>query len=413
MDYKRLMLNRLLDKYEKSKKYVEEGIKNRRIFLRMNQNEFPEYDIEQVAIKEVVNSVVQELSEKHIIDFEWLKYEKNNIIERIWLKLENIQEAYHEAGRQVKSVRTGAVLDIVQNLKVSITEEWIRNFLNDVEFCILSRKSLSPVLPDDKEIAAAILTALSVINDKGEEECLERVFSIKCYGDSKFFARRVRRRLAAIAYKYISLDHMNDEERFEDEILARLGIVKTTEQFEFCGEVQGKLYGQLINFSAFLYGSCINSIAARDIEIEDLGSVNKVLFIENKANYDDYIMKRKTKNELVIYHGGFYSPVKGLLFRKIYQISKQSAMDFYHWSDIDVGGFRIFNRLRTEIIPTLKPYLMDKEAFLSRESCWMKFDDQYATTLKEILSNQDFVEFHDVIKLMLEVGCKLEQEAFL
>ncbi len=413
MDYKRMMLNRLLDKYEKSKQYLEGGTQNRRVFLRMNQKEFPEYDIEMSTVKETVNSVVQELKEKHLIDFEWLKYEKNNIIERVWLRPGNIQEAYREVGRQQKSVRTDAVLGLVQRLKEDISEEWIRNFLNDAESCILSRKSLSPLLPDDKEIAASILAALKAIHDKGEEECLERVFSIRCYRDSKYFEKHIRKRLATIAFKYLNLEHINDEERFDEEVLAQLGIVKAAEQFEFCGEVRGKLYGQLFDFSVFRYGSCINSRAAREIDIESLGSISRVLFIENKANYDDYIMKRKDKDEMVIYHGGFYSPVKGLFFKKIYEAGKRNDTEFFHWGDIDLGGFRIFNRLKSEIIPWLKPYMMDREAFQSRKPYWMKFDERYGNALKVLLDNQGFVEFHDVIRSMLEVGSKLEQEAFL
>ena len=43
------------------------------------------------------------------------------------------------------------------------------------------------------------------------------------------------------------------------------------------------------------------------MEITGLNSVNRVLFIENKANYLDYISRNKKLDELVLYHGGFYS----------------------------------------------------------------------------------------------------------
>lgn len=38
-----LLLSRLLDKYEKSKHLMQPGISSRRVMLRIEKNEFPEY----------------------------------------------------------------------------------------------------------------------------------------------------------------------------------------------------------------------------------------------------------------------------------------------------------------------------------------------------------------------------------
>lgn len=413
MDYKRLILNRLLDKYERSKLYLGEGTLNRRVLLKMNKKEFPEYDVEVSDIRELVNSIVKELSEKCILDFAWLKYEKNNIIEKVWLRMDNILEAYREAARTPKSIRTDAILNLVRDYREHITAAWILSFLNDAESCITLRKSLSPLLPDDERSAKAVLDALKAINDKDDEECLERVFSIRCFGDSKYFERNVRKRIVGIVDKYFILNSSDSEILSDDEILAQIGIVKSAEQIEFCGGVAGLLYERSVDFSVFKYGSCINSQTAKDIEIKALKSVKKVLFIENKANYFDYISKKRSEEELVVFHGGFYSPVKGLFFKKIYEAGKKDNLEFYHWSDIDLGGFRIFNRLKSEIIPGLKPLKMDREAFLSKKEYWMSFDEKYGYALYEMLDKKEFSEFRDVIELMLRVRARLEQEAFL
>lgn len=413
MDYKRLILNRLLDKFERSKLYLGEDTLNRRVLLKMNKREFPEYDVEVSDIRELVNSIVKELSEKNILDFSWFKYEKNNIIEKVWLRTDNIEEAYREAARAPKSARTDTILNLVRDYKEHVTAAWIGSFLEDAESCIAARKSLSPLLPDDEKSAKAVLDALKAINDKGDEECLERVFSIRCFGDSKCFERNVRKRVVGIVNKYLTKEGRNSENQSDDEILAQIGIVKSAEQIEFCGGITGLLYDQTVDFSVFKYGSCINSQTAKDIEITALKSVEKVLFIENKANYSDYISKNRSEEELVIFHGGFYSPVKGLFLKKIYEAGKMDELEFYHWSDIDLGGFRIFNRLKAEIIPELKPLKMDREAFLSKKEYWMSFDEKYGDALEEMLGKQEFSEFHDIIDIMLKVRSKLEQEAFL
>lgn len=413
MDYKRLILNSLLDKFERSKLYLGEDTLNRRVLLKMNKREFPEYDVEVSDIRELVNSIVKELSEKNILDFTWLKYEKNNIIEKVWLGTDNIEEAYLEAERAPKSVRADSILDLVRNYKELIAAAWIGSFLEDAESCIAARKSLNPLLPDDEKSARAVLDALKAINDKGDEECLERVFSIRCFGDSKYFERNVRKRVVGIVNKYLITDGKGTENQSDDEILAQIGIVKSAEQIEFCGGITGILYGQTVDFSVFKYGISINSQTAKDIDITALKSIKKVLFIENKANYSDYISKKRSVEELVVFHGGFYSLVKGLFLKKIYEAGKRDKLKFYHWSDIDLGGFRIFNRLKSEIIPELKPLKMDKEAFLSKKEYWMSFDEKYGVALEEMLGKQEFSEFHDVIEIMLKVRSKLEQEAFL
>jgi len=124
-------------------------------------------------------------------------------------------------------------------------------------------------------------------------------------------------------------------------------------------------------------------------------------------------LKKREEDELVIFHGGFYSPVREIFFKKVYEAGYKTGVEFYHWGDIDIGGFRMFSRLKTNIIPCLKPLLMDRNAFLSKREYWMAFDEKYGSVLKEMLKNAGFLEFHDVIEVMLEERSRLEQEAFL
>ena len=63
--------------------------------------------------------------------------------------------------------------------------------------------------------------------------------------------------------------------------------------------------------------------------------------IENKANYISYINGMTAEDELVIYHGGCYSPIKGRWLRLIAEEAEKSKIQVFHWSDIDLGGFRI------------------------------------------------------------------------
>ena len=105
-----------------------------------------------------------------------------------------------------------------------------------------------------------------------------------------------------------------------------------------------------------------------------------------------------------------YSPIKGKFFKKVYDTQKQSK--FYHWSDIDIGGFRIFARLR-KIIPELQPYKMDTESFYSKQKYWKKMNSEYIKKLLDLRNNSEYEIFYDVIDNMIENVSKLEQEVFI
>jgi hypothetical protein len=178
MNYKKLLLNRLLDKFERSKSYLDASV-SRRIMLKLGSSDYPEYDIENSATREIVNLAVIELNKKGILGYEWHKYERGNIMHRVWLQLDRVEDAYQEAGRIAKSKKAAHVLDMVRKSKETISTAWIKEFLEDAESGISERRSVAPYFPDDCKVTGAILTALEAIDQNINEEFLERVFSLK------------------------------------------------------------------------------------------------------------------------------------------------------------------------------------------------------------------------------------------
>ena len=72
MDFEKIILNTLLDKYEDSKALYEAS--NRRIILKMKN--LTGYNIENYDRKQIIHDVIFELKKEGIIDFSWQKYEK-------------------------------------------------------------------------------------------------------------------------------------------------------------------------------------------------------------------------------------------------------------------------------------------------------------------------------------------------
>lgn len=56
-----IILTRLLDKYEKSKHLLEPGSSNRRVMLRIDKKDLPEYKHETASVRDAFNQAAQEL----------------------------------------------------------------------------------------------------------------------------------------------------------------------------------------------------------------------------------------------------------------------------------------------------------------------------------------------------------------
>lgn len=176
--------------------------------------------------------------------------------------------------------------------------------------------------------------------------------------------------------------------------------------------LDGYLKGEKLTISSQTKGSYINAYTIENMENIELKGINKIIFIENKANYIDYI-EHKKENELVIYHGGFYSPIKGKLFEKIYNTTKNKKIKYCHWSDIDIGGIKIYTRLRDNIIPDLHPYKMDKQDLIENKKYAQTIDAKYKKMLENLKQEEKYSIFYDTIDYMLENNIKLEQESMI
>lgn len=409
MNYKQIILNKLLDKYEKSKSYLKST--NRRIIVKAE--DIKEYNPENYEQKILFHEILKDLKSKKIVDFNYLKYEEGNILDSIWLEKENVENAYLEIQRENPKETNIIILKQLEDIKFK--QQWLQNFYEEMKKYMIKNKKSNTLLPLSK--SKFILTALQEIdkmqNESEVSNMLKRIFSIKCYNDSKYFEREIEKYIISIAKKYY-IGEKYDIMLNNDDILKELGIVRYPEIIEFCGNMRCKVNGKIIEFSDITSGSYINSNTILDIKEIELIDVEKIIWIENKANYIDYISKKKA-NEFVIYHGGFYSPIKGEFFKKIYKASKKISKNitYLHWSDIDIGGFEIFIRLKNNIVKDVEPYKMDKKTLLENEKCWNYFDENYKKKLCNLRKNDGYSIFFNVIDIMIEHNCKLEQEALI
>lgn len=407
MNYKEIILNKLLDKFEKSKSYLQDT--NRRIMLKVES--IKQYNIQNYEEKMLFHEVVKDLKNKGIIDFKWVKFEEENIMEEIWLIKEKVDKAYEEVKRKNPKQSYTEILKLLNS--VDFRQEWIQRFCDDMKEYMQKFQKENTLLP--KEKARDIIKALQEIDKMQSLDktatVLKRIFSIRCYNNSKYFEREIEKNLVRIVKKYYTNEDLNITELNDDELLAQIGIVRYPEILEFCGNMKCVLNGEELTFSDATLGSYINSYTVLNIDKVQLIDVKKVIFIENKTNYINYIENKKN-DEFVIYHGGVYSPIKGEFFSKIYKAVKGKAQ-FYHWSDIDIGGFNIFTRLKNNIIEELIPFKMDVSTLIKYKDSWQNFNEDYKNRLQKLRSLDRYECFFDVIDFMLKNNVRLEQESII
>ncbi len=414
MSSKKQILDTLIDKYERSKAYKEGASYPRRIMIKLYDNgrsDLRSYNIENTEAKESFNKAIEELKKDEIVDFEWLKYESGNIISRVWLLPEKVNNAYIIAGRQPKLDKVEAIVNYIREISSNVKHKWIEEFFNDTCTIIEKKRSITVALPDNDELARDVLYAIRQIDSIDENEVLERVFSVRCFGDSKRFEKYIKKRVVTIIRKNYIDDP--DNELSDEEVLRKVGIIKAPEVVEFCGNLTVCFNTGKVDYSPLKFGATINSFDIRNCNLIIGENITRVLFIENKANYLDYILNHKGSDDLVILHGGFYSPVKGLFFEKLFSVCNKSSVRFYHWGDIDLGGFKIFSRLKKNIIPDLIPYNMGIVDLENNRNFLVNIDDKYANKMLLLLKQPVLKECYDTIKYIALNKVKLEQEAFI
>ena len=68
-----VILNRLLDKFENSKHLSEPNTSRRRVMLRIDKMELPEYQYEDAVVRDAYNIAARELEQQALVRLEWAR----------------------------------------------------------------------------------------------------------------------------------------------------------------------------------------------------------------------------------------------------------------------------------------------------------------------------------------------------
>ena len=387
--YESAILNALLDQYEKSKSFIGAN-KQKQSFIKKIVDLFPDYeDAAQYDVFSGVNEQVQDLEKTGLITVKRKKRGKieTDVIASVQLNVEKLSNAYKLIGRQPKADRNYEIIKLLsQYMNCS---PLLHNFCQEQVDRIKSNRK--PQYSDDLVKLEQILKVLAEI-EKVEEETFIRNFSVRVLGDSKAF-EKIKTTVTSILCEY-------GEYTDRDHVLENLNVINNPGYVYVKGNGQITISGQVIDLGG-LDGDLGLSSALLD-NIEDVKVLaSKVITIENLTTFNSYT----DKDAFAIYLGGYHNSIRRKLIRKIYEMNLGKV--YYHYGDIDAGGFSILLDLRLKTGISFVPFNMDIETLKKYSSFAKQLTENDKTRLKHLLGG----EFDEVVKYMLENNCKLEQEA--
>jgi len=375
------LLEELLEKYEQGK----------RPLIKIAENHFPRYFTDG-EFKALFHAALKDLEREGFITLVWERFEKDNLLRHIKLNPEKAELLYEKLSRQKPEEKEEHFRKIWANL--NDFPGWLYEIKKDM--------LIEPLFADDAPLIVAALNALSQNN----EEIPKRVFSQRYLGDSKLFLK-VERKVAALLQKY----YFKDIEVSGDAVFSEFGVVNNPVYLHLAGPITLKYPDdRFFDLKGLNYDVAFPAGLTLQFAITDFAA-HRVVTVENLTSYYQYV--RSYPEDVVLYLGGFAGKMERQFLRKIYEycLNRGLNIDFYHWGDIDLGGFNIFLHLRRETGIPFKPLWMDLETLLKYQERGMKLTDNYRRKLLKALEDPVYQEFWVIIDRMLALNIRLEQEA--
>lgn len=389
-DYSKKVLNKLLDKYERSKISKGGTVNNSSIVLKSTDQLFEKYfSNEAYKYKDSIEFSLKELENLCLIFTKRDLYEE---IDKVILNIDKVNIAYQSINRNNPELLKSKIFSYLK--KTTFKSQIIIMFTNYIINLIESHKSTKSYFKDLGELIN-IIDAIEVIETL-EEDILKRTLSIKLYKNSKKF-EKLESKICKIYREFSEIDDLP-----KDDILRIKHIVNNPSFSYIKGDAQIKINDQLIDLKKLNVELSLSENAVKNLEIKSINN-KKILTVENLTTFTEI----NSKEYLILYIGGFHNTIKRELIRKIYCYNQN--LEFYHFGDIDAGGFLIHEDLESKTSIKFTPLYMNIDILKKYKNEWLSLTKNDVLRLKKIKERNSI--FKEAINFMLENNCKLEQES--
>lgn len=424
------IIDKLIDKYEKSKSFTGNN-KVSQVFAIKIHSVFPEY-VNHANFDEfqAINEAIDILKRKQLII---AKAGAGNVYSQVILNVESLGNAYLYIDRIPKK-------SVFEKVQVLLSKYQDRNLILQ-HYCLAQKERIAnnqsiQFFQNDLTEYENILIAVDEIQ-KIEAETYIRDFSVRIFRNSKIFDK--------INSKVVNLLFEYGEFPEKEQVLGNLNLVKNPTYVNFKGngiigisaksmnkfscneEVKSNntmddnssIDSSISSINDFPEGNYSNDLQVIDLSklngdiaissnmLQDIESIDirgkSVITIENLTSFHTF----NQPDIFAIYLGGYHNHVRREFIRKIYE--QNPSKTFYHFGDIDAGGFYILEHLKKHTGVDFKPYKMDVETLKKCHAYCKPLTENDIVRLERLLNMH--ADYRSVILYMIENNCKLEQEA--
>ncbi len=407
--YDEKLLGELLDKYERSQLYLGQNQRNQSITVSIQKKTLPEYFDEAALQYDVIHEQLEQLERDGFIRLHWKNKKRGHILEKCELNTEQIEAAYRLLHRKSKSKKEQEILHVCEQYLGR--KEELDGFLLWVQARISKNESILKYVDMDhaEEFERLCELIYRILNN--DSECFLRQFSIKYFGDSKIAEREIGKAAHIIAaFSKEMNDDCGTEEILEEHLIYRNPswvMIKGNAAFQ-------KEYGKECErgvmtaaLQAFPYGLGIPNQDIEEIHWLPEPEVKTIVTIENLTTFHQWEVQGDSR-QLCIYLGGYHDRIKRRFLQNLYQAYPQAA--YYHFGDIDCGGFRIWKDLCMKTGIPFQVLYMDIETYEKYTEWGRTLTVQDQKKLREMMEDSFYIEQKELFQRMLDVGVKLEQE---
>ena len=404
--YDEKILGKLLDTYERSLLYSGKNQVNRSITFPIQRKTLPEYFDESALQYDTIHQQLEQLETQGYIRLVWKNKKHGHILEKCELVIEHLENAYMLLHRKPKDVKEQEIFTVCESYRGKAQEldsflVWVQERMQE---SMSVRRYVDIDAPDDfRRLCELVFRILT-----NDTECFLRQFSIRCFQDSKIAEKDITKAVHVIA-------EFSNQERFsnlpEEEILAEYNIYRNPSWLMMKGNVRfSEISGNdmtEIDLQLFAGGLGISNQDIERIVWNPTEKIEKIVTIENLTSFHQW----KTENHdsvLCIYLGGYHNHVKREFLKILFQAYPNA--EYYHFGDIDCGGFYIWKDLCLKTKIPFKMLYMDLETYHRYLKWGRKLTDQDRKALENMIKDPFFVEQSELFKSMLEHDVKLEQE---
>lgn len=410
--YDELVLNALLDRYERSVLYDGKNQIRVDVSFPIREKSLPEYFDETSTKYDVIHEQLETLEAKGYIRLVWRGKKNGHILDKCTLNEAKVNEVYfllHRKPRKIKELRILTICDQYLTGDSDVRDAVLRSFLFWIKEQLETGNSIKKYVDiDEPEMLEKLCLLLTRILRNKEEIYLRR-FSLRVFQDSKVAEQMMTRACAIIRHftENSSIKDLTSEEN--DVLLEEFNIYRNPSWIMMKGAAGLTMGGSRIALADIPEGIGIANTSLGEICWDREAGPEVILTIENLTSFHQWKSDfTKTKTVLCIYLGGYANHVKRAFLKELSDTFPEAL--FYHFGDIDCGGFMIWKTLCEGTGIPFRLFHMGMAEYEKYLPYGKALTERDRKRLEAMRQDPFFARQQELFERMLREGKKLEQE---